>query len=165
MMLRLMLLGIFIISTTTVSAGERYMMSFTLTQGEKKIEEGKSFVSQKRHTWSKGLKRSYLQLNCNPRATVDGRKLFSTVNHFNGLSITHHLEANNLKLTVVRNVVEPRLSDIRALPKDECRNISPQVNTITQTYTFPVKNATPEPRPFGENMTLKVNLQPIGSTL
>lgn len=53
--------------------------------------------------------------------------------HFAGLSVTHQLVGGNIELTVVRKVVQPRLIEIRALGKSECRDLSLVVTSTTQT--------------------------------
>ena len=81
------------------------------------------------------------------------------MDYFAGLSVTHQLVGGNIELTVVRNIAQPRLIEIRALGKSECRDLSPVVTSTTQTYHFPAEGNIHEPRPFGENMTFRVTLE------
>ena len=159
MPIRFILLGILLTIAASVNAAERFLLNLELTQGKNKIEMGRTFVSQKPHTWSKGSKRSYLKLGCHQQESGKTQKLYSTVDHFAGLRVTHQLAGNNVELTVVRNVVQPRLVEIRALAKNKCKDLSPIVTTISESYIFPAKDGIDEARPFGENMTFRVTLQ------
>ncbi|MCW9013132.1 MAG: hypothetical protein OQL06_05055 [Gammaproteobacteria bacterium] len=164
MFIRLLLLGIFFTSPISASGAERYILDFKLNQGQKKIEWGKSFVTSKKYTWNKGLKRTYLKVRCEQQASGKTQKSLSLIDQFSGLRITHQLEGNEVKLTVVRDVVQPRLTEIRALGKDECREISPGVTTTSQSYSFPARPGTSEQRLFGEDMTFQITLQLIGAS-
>ena len=100
------------------------------------LERGNILVSQELHTWSKWLKRSYLRLRCQQTETGKTQKLYSTVDHFDGLSVSHQLAGNNIELKVVHSMVKPRLAEIHALPKNECKDMSPIVTTVSQNYIF-----------------------------
>lgn len=161
MIIRFLLFSIFLIMTTSAIAAEQLLLDFKLTQGERNIGAGKVLVSQKLNIWSKGVKRSYLKLRCQQLKTGKVEKLYSTADHFDGLQITHQLVEGKLELIVVRNTVQPRLVEIRALSKKECRDMSPVVSTTTETYSFPAKDGINESRPFGENMTFWANILSI----
>jgi len=156
MSLRFILIGIFFTTTTSINAAERFQMNFKLTQEDNIIEWGKTIVSRKPHTFSKGLKSSYLKLRCQQQSPGEILKLYSIVDHFSGLQLTHQLIGNNIELNVVRSVVQARLIEIRALTRKECKDMSPIVTTTTKSYRFPLKNNMSESHPFGENMTFHI---------
>ena len=162
MTIRFFLLSMLLTLAASASADERFQLNFELTQDEKKIDWGRTFVSQKPHTWSKGLKRSYLKLSCKQQASGKSQKLYSTVDHFAGLLVTTQLAGDSVELTVVRNIVQPRLVEIRALAKSECKDLSPIVTKTSETYIFPAEDGIDEPRHFGENMTFRVTLRSVG---
>ena len=159
MFTRLLLFGILTAATTCASATERFSMGFELTQAGKMVERGRAMVSEKQRTWSKGLQRSYLRLRCNKLESGKTEKLKSTVDHFSGLRVTHKLAGGKVELTVVRTVVKPRRIEIRALDKNECKDLSPIVTTTTQTYSFTAEEGVNESHPFGENMIFRATLQ------
>ena len=161
MIIRLLLFGIFFTTMTSASAVEYFMLNFELTQGKNIIAQGRTFVSKKPHSWSKGLKRSYLKLRCDKRESGKMQQSYSTVDYFAGLSVTHQLVENSVELTVVRDVVQSRLSEIRALTKSECKDMSPIVTTTTQTYSFSAIDGHKESLPFGENMIFRTTLQSV----
>ena len=164
MVIRFLILTVLISASTAVAATEKYIMDFTVNQGQKKVEWGKTYITPKIHTWSKGLKRTYLQLRCNQQATGKIQKSLTLVDHFSGVRITHQLVEKQVKITVVRDIVQPRLTEIRALGKDECRDISPGITTTTQSYSFPARSGTSEQRLFGEDLTFQITLQKIGAS-
>ena len=161
MFTRFILFVLLIAATTCVSATERFSLSFELNQSEKMIEQGRAVVSGKQRTWSKGLQRSYLKLRCNQLESGKTEKLFSTVNHFAGLRITHQIAGDKVELSVVRNVVAPRLAEIRALARNECKDLSPIVTT-TKTYSFPAEDGINESSPFGESLVFRATIQSVG---
>jgi len=161
MTMRFYLLGMLLTLAASVSAAERFELNFDITQGQKKIDWGRTFVSQKPHTWSKGSKRSYLKLRCHQQESGKTQKLYSTVDHFAGLLVTHQLAGGNVKLTVVRSTVQPRLVEIRALPRNECKDLSPIVNTTSETYIYTAEDGVDEARPFGKNMTFRAALRSV----
>ena len=162
MITRLLLVSILLSMAASASAIERILVSFELRQGESKVEWGQAFVSHKQKTWSKGLKRSYLKLHCKQQESGKTQKMYSTVDHFSGLRVIHQLVEGNIDLTVVRTVVQPRLIEIRALARAECKDLSPIITTTTETYSFDVKDPGNVPRSFGENMTFRATLQSLG---
>jgi len=132
MTMRLLLLGMLLTTTTYAGAVERFFsLKFELIHNPKTIERGNVIVSKEPHTWSKGLKRSYLRLRCNQLESGKTEKLLSTVDLFAGLRVTHQLVGSNIELTVVRNIVQPRMVEIRALAKNECKDLYPAVTTTT----------------------------------
>ena len=159
MIIRFLLFAIFLILTTSVIAAEQLLLDFKLSQGERKIEAGKALVSQKLNIWSKGVKRSYLKLRCKQLESGKTEKLYSTVDHFDGLQITHQLVDGKVELIVVRNTVQPRLAEIRRLSKKECRDMFPIVSTTTETYSLAAKGGINESRSFGDNMTFWASIQ------
>jgi len=161
MITRILLFCIFLAVISTASAAERFQLNFALTQGENTIERGVAFITEKQRTWNKGLQRSYLKLRCQQQDSGKTQKLYSTVDHFAGLRVTHQLTGDNVELTVVRSEVQARLVEIRALAKSECKDLSPIVTTTTLTYSLLAKDGVSESRPFGENMAFRVRLQSI----
>ena len=161
MITRLLLLGILLTVTISASAAERFSLKIDLAQGEKVVERGRALVSQKQRTWSKGLQRSYLKLRCKQLESGKTEKLLSTVDHFDGFRVTHQLAENEVVLTVVRTIVQPRLTEIRALAKNECKDLSPIVTTTTLSFTLPAVDGNTESRPFGENMIFRATLQSL----
>lgn len=163
--LRFLLLAILLSIGSSAHAAERFLMDFEFTAGDKIIDRGKAIVSQKKYTWSKGIERSFLKLSCRQNRSGKMEKVFSTVDYFTGLKVTHQLVGKNLELNVMRNVVQPRLTEIRALPKGECQELSPLVTTTTKTYHFPAKHGANESRPFDDHTTFKARFQSTGGTL
>lgn len=157
-----LLFGILITAAACAGATERFSMGIELSQAGKVIERGRVLVSGEQHTWSKGLQRSYLRLRCNELDSGKTKKLFSTVDHFSGLRVTHQSVGNNVDLTVVQTSVQPRLAEIRALARDECKELSPIVTTTRQTYRFAAEDGMHESRPFGEGMLFLVTLRSLG---
>ena len=164
MIIRLFLMTIFFTSPMSANAAERYILDFKLLKGEKKIESGKFFVTQKQHVWSKGLKRSYLKSRCEKLASGKTLKSLTLANHFSGMSITHQLEGNKINIKVVRNVVQPRLTEIRALGKTECKDIAPDVSTVSQNYSFSASPGLNESLVFGEGITFQIKLHLLASS-
>lgn len=157
MIVRFLLFCIFLTATTSVIATEQFLINFELVRGGNPPERGIILVSEKQHTWSKGLKRSYLRLRCQQTEAEKIQKLYSTVDLFAGLSVSHQLVENKVQLTVVRTDVKPRLDEIRALPKNECKELSPIVTTVTQHYSFSsIIDGARETWHFSENATFQV---------
>jgi hypothetical protein len=161
MITRVVLFCIFLAMMTTASAAERFQLNFELTQGEKTIERGVAFITQKPRTWYKGLQRSYLKLRCQQQESGKTQKLYSTEGHFAGLRVTHQLTGDSVELTVVHSEVQARLTEIRALAKSECKDLSPIVTTTKQTYSLLAKDGMSESHDLGENMAFRVKLQSI----
>lgn len=154
-------IGILLTVPFSANASDRFVLDFRITQGESKVVSGKALVSQKMNTWSRGVKRSYLKLRCQQQKSGSTEKLYSTVDLFDGLQITHQLVGSKLELTVVRSSVQPRLLEIRALSKHECGDLSPIVTNTTESYSFSAKDGVNETRSFGELMTFRANIQTI----
>lgn len=162
MIIRFLLLAMLFTAAGSVRADERLYLKFELIQGGKTIERGNAIVSGKSHVWSKGVQRSYLRLRCNQSEPGKTQKLYSTVDHFSGLRVTHKLAGDTVELSVVHNDVRPRLTEIRALAKGECRDLSPVVASTTRTYSYLAKDDVDETRPFGENTSFRITIQSIG---
>jgi hypothetical protein len=161
MLIRHLLFGLLLTATATANSAERFAMKIELTQGEKLIERGNTIVTGKAYTWSRGLERSYLRLRCD--LTKPGKliKLYSTIALFDGLRVTHQLKGDSVELKVVRSIVQPRLTEIRALKKTECKDLSPIVTTTTLSYSFPAQDGMTETRPFGNDMMFRSVLQSV----
>lgn len=164
LLLRFTLFVALLATSISVYAAERFLMDFEFTAGEYTVDRGKAIISDKKHTWNKGIERSFLKLTCEQKKTGKIEKIYSTVDYFTGLSVTHQLVDNNVEITVVRSAVQPRLTEIRALPEGECKDLSPLVTTITKSYIFPAKNDTDESRPFDAATTFRVQMQSLGGT-
>lgn len=164
MRLRFLLLVALFAITISAHAADRFLMDFELLQGDKLIERGKAIVSQKQYTWNKGIQRSFLQLSCQRTASGKLEKVYSTVEYFTGVSVTHQLLEETIEFTVLRRVVQPRLAEIRALSADECEELSPLVATTTQTYRLPTTSNGEASFDFGKEMSCRVKLQELGGT-
>jgi len=66
-----------------------------------------------------------------------------------------------VELTVVRNLMQPRLTEIRAQSRNECKDLSPVISTTTLSYSFPAEDGVTETRPFGNDMTFRSTLQSV----
>lgn len=137
------------------ATAERYYIKFEIMQDDVVINRGNDYVTNKRHTWSKGLKSSYLNLRCERAEPGMLKKMFSTVDHFAGLRVTHQLVEDRIELTVVRTVVQNRRAEIIDLPKSRCEDLAPILTTVTVTYSFPATYGTNEIRGFGESMDFR----------
>lgn len=144
------------------AATKRYYINFALMQNDVVINRGNDYATTKKHTWSRGMKRSYLKLSCDKTAPGKMIKLFSTVDHFAGLRVTHQLVEDRIELTVVRSMVQDRRIEIHDLPKDQCDDLAPVLTTVTETYSFPAKHGTSEVRGFGETMDFKFSIPAMG---
>lgn len=163
MVMRYLLLAIVLTASLSATAGEPLLMNFELASGENTLHRGKIFITEKKDTWSKGLRRSYLKLRCEQKDAKDVQKTYSTVDHFDGLKVSHQLVKNKVKLTITRSAVKPRLDEIRALPRGECKEMLPIVTSVTQSYSFPV-DGSGETLLFSEGITFKYTLQPLTKT-
>ncbi len=159
MLKRLLALSLFLTTGTLVYAGNPYVLNFDLSSNDKQVYRGEINVSNKPHTWSKGLQRSYLRLRCQQQESGKIEKLYSTVDHFAGFRVTHQLVEKNVKITATHSTIQPRLTEIRALPKGECMDLSPIVTTTTEVYSLPAKETVDESLSFGKNMRFNVKLQ------
>lgn len=161
MPIRLLLFVTLLSTGISVYASEIWLLRFELLQDKYRVEVGTTFVSEKPAKWSKGFKRRYLKMHCHRLPTGEIEKQYSTVDYFAGLQISHQRVDNNIVLTVIRTTVKPNYSKIKALPKDQCQNLEPIVNTITETYQFEAKRTMNESRPFGNNMMFHASLQAV----
>jgi len=119
---RLLLFGILLTISISAYAAEQFQMNFTLNMGDKKIYGGRSIISQKTHSWSNGLRSSYLKLSCQRQDSGKIKKLYSTEDHFAGLRVTPKLMKEKIELTVIWDQARSRLPEIRKLQKDECKD-------------------------------------------
>lgn len=141
---------------TSVFAANQYLATFELKRGVTEIDRGKILVTDKRQTWSRGLKRSYLLLRCQPSETGKIQKLLSTEEHFSGLTVSHQLVDGNVDITVRRSSVTPRLDEIHALPKGECKELLPLVTIVTKQYSFSASEGARGTWLFSENATFRI---------
>ncbi|MDT8385052.1 MAG: hypothetical protein RRB22_11610 [Gammaproteobacteria bacterium] len=162
--LRFLLLAALFATTVSAHAADRFLMDFELLQGDKLIERGKAIVSQKQYTWNKGIQRSFLQLSCQRTASGKMEKVYTSVEYFTGVSVTHQLLGETIELAVLHRVVQPRLAEIRALSAEACEELSPRVTTTTQTYHLPAKDNGEASFGFGKDMTYRAKLQELGGT-
>lgn len=164
LILRILLFVLLLSTGIGAHAAERFLLDFEFTAGKKTLERGKAIVTPKKHTWNKGLERSFLKLDCGLTKSGKMKKLYSTVDYFTGLRVTHQLAENNIEITVVRTKVQPRLTEIRALSEEECKDLAPIISTTTQTYIFPAKHGVDESHSFDEQATFRARLHSIGGT-
>jgi hypothetical protein len=162
--IRFFLLITLLTTSINVFSAERFLLSFELLEGEKTLEKGKAIISQNKRTWQKGLQRSFLKLDCQQTKTGEMKKLYSTVDFFTGLRVTHQLVESNIEINVARTIGKPRVTEIRALPAEECIELAPFIDTTVQSYTFPAKPFDYEYRSFDENLTFRIRIQSIGGT-
>ena len=166
MILRLLLLCMLFTIMMPAGAAERFVMKFELTQDEKIVYKGRMIVSEKTRNWSNGIKQSYLQLRCKPLNSGRLQRMYSNIDSFSGLRITHHIVGSNVELTVARNIVQPRLDEIRAVArKNECKEMLPIITTTSESYKFPTKDSAFESRPFGEKMMFSVKLERLSKNI
>ena len=161
MLQRFIILGMLLATTTCVWSKEPFSLKFELIHADKTIEWGRAVVGEQQRTWSKGLQRSYLRLRCSQEESGKTGKFLSTTNHFSGLRVTHQLVGDRVELTVERNIVKPRLKEIRALARNECKDLSPVVTRTTRNYSFPAVEGASESYPFGEDMVIRLTLQSV----
>lgn len=161
---RILLLGLLFCTSHNLYAAERYLLRFEITQGVQKVDSGKTYITKKKDTWSRGLRSSYLVLSCHHKDDRMMEKRFSTVDHFDGLRISHQLDGDQVILEVVRNKVKPRLTEIRALPRNSCKDLAPIVTSHKANYRLAANDGITEIHPFGEGMSIKFSLQGIGDS-
>ena len=161
MFIRSLFSALFLMSSFSVASADQFFLDFTINQGDRKNEGGKFFVSNNQYVWSKGTKRTYAKVRCMKKSSGQHQS-FSMLDLFSGVRITHELDGGEVKLTVVRNTVQPVLKELRSLAKDECRELSPIVTTTTQQYSFPAKTSKGIQYAFGEKYTFNVKLNEIG---
>jgi len=164
MLIRSLFLAIFLMPSVSAVAAEQFFVDFKIIKDDRKIEWGKFYVTNKQHVWSKGLKRTYAKVSCVHRVSGKQQKTVSMIDLFSGVRVTHKLDGGEVKLKVVRNTAQPVLKEIRALGKDECRELSPIVTTITQHYSLPAKTGVSEQYVFSEKLTFNVKLYEMGGS-
>jgi len=161
MLIRILFLAVCLAPSFTAVAADQLLLDFKILQAERKIEQGKIMVTDKKHVWSRGLKRTYVKIRCVENSTGKIHKSYSMVDLFSGVRVTHQLDSNQIKLSVVRTTVQPRLQEIRALEKNECKDLSPIVNTISQDYTLPLNIDTNHQQAFGDKMIFQMSIHRI----
>jgi len=161
MVLRVLSLMMLSLCSGSLLAEETYYLQFELFKFQQKVDSGKDYVSTMDHTWSKGLQRNYLKLSCTRDASGRNIKTYTTVEHFAGIRVTHHIAAGNLYLKLTRLEVQPRVTEIRALPKNECREMAPVVASVSENYVTPLSNAGNKNYPFGKEMSIRISLSPL----
>ncbi len=125
------------------------------------IEQGRLNVTRERHTWSKGEKRSDLRLRCEIESSGKISKLYSTEDHFHGTTLTYQVSAKKVIIKLERNLIQPRLIEIPAPGKNESREMSPVVITISENYSFPANDNVSENFSFGDKMSFSAVLNRI----
>ena len=159
MIIRYLLLSMLLTITGLATASDRLYVRFELKQGESIAARGNDYTTKKPHTWSKGIKSSYLRLRCEVTEPGKFKKFFSTVDHYAGTRVTHQLVGDKVEVTVSRSTVKSQRAEIHDLPKDKCENLAPVVATTTETYSFNEKECVNQTRPFGENMSFRFVIQ------
>ena len=159
MLTRLCVFGISLLLSHTASANEKFMINFELLQGKTQLEQGSLPTSKKLVGWNKGRQKSYLRLSCNQQDNGNAEKLLSTIDLFDGLKITQKTLGDLIELTVVFNKVTSSNLAIRALDKNECVELAPTVDTITETYRFVAHKGLEQDQPFGQFMTFKSSIK------
>jgi len=145
--------------TTLSFADNRYLLSFELAHNGKNLKIGKTLVTREKHTWSSGLKRSYLKIRCEQQKSGEVKKLYSTVDLFAGLLVFHQIVKNHIELKVSYNIIQPGLNEIRDLKNHECKDLSPFVTTITKNYRLLANGKHKASHTFGKNMIFKTSLK------
>lgn len=159
MIKRICLFTVLLVTSFTTIADDRYLVKFELLLVDKKLEWGRTIVSQKRNVWKKGYLSSYLKLSCHEHEPGKYEKRISTVDHFDGLLVTHQLISDKIEITVHRSIITPRLKEIRALAKNECKNLAPIIKEHTDTYTLPAKHGSSETFLFGDELKFHITVQ------
>jgi len=152
MLIRILFIAVLLIVGNAVGAKERLMINFELMQDKVIVEQGFVLVTSTLRGWNKGMQTSYLKLTCKPLANGKVEKLFSTVNLFDGLKVTHQKLGDSIELTVVLNNVTSRFNEIHNLPANQCKDMSPVLTTTVETYQFDTKKGVLESRAFGDSM-------------
>jgi len=145
----------------TAFANERFVIKFQLLENKKKIEFGSTFVTSKSNTWKKGYKRSYLKSSCAKLDSGKVEKRISADNRFAGLFIAHQVVNDTLELIVTRSRVTSKFSEIRALPKNKCKAISPIIHSHTENYSFSATHGNEATVPFGTKMEFYIKIQSL----
>ena len=153
---------IFLPSMNTLGAAERLYIQFELSQKDVVINRGNDHATHKPHSWNRGLSSSYLRLRCEQVETGKFKKMYSLVDHFSGLRVTHRLVEDSIEVTVYHSVVQNRRAEIHDLPKHQCRELAPIVTVVKETYNFPAKTGLNEVRKFGENMNFRLAVKSVG---
>ncbi|MFT6900121.1 MAG: hypothetical protein ACJAXS_000276 [Colwellia sp.] len=158
MFIRLLFTGVLFGLSQQISATDKLIVNFELMQDKSLQSQGNVLITSKLTTWNKGLRSSYLQLKCRKLENGKTEKLFSSIDYFDGLKVTHQMLNDEVELTVVHSRVRPQAIEIHKLPDDECKDMSPIVTTTVETYKFKAKKSLTESYSFGKNMTFSYSL-------
>ena len=83
------------------------------------INRGNDYVTNKHHTWSRGLKSSYLRLRCDKTVPGELKKMYSTVDHFAGLLCSENIPRPH-SCAGLRKPVSQALRDRRVFSAWRC---------------------------------------------
>lgn len=158
MLIRILFVGVLLLSHT-VESKERLMINFELMQDKVMVEQGFVLVTKRLRGWNKGMQASYLKLTCKPLANGKVEKLFSTINYFDGIKVTHQKVGDTIELMVKRSKVTSRFTEIHNLPTNQCKDMAPVITTTVENYTFGTQKGVTESRPFGSSMTFNYNVK------
>lgn len=161
MLVRLILVNLIMTVSFSVNALERIHSKFEIMQDAEKIVIGKTYITKKSRTWSKGTSNTYLKLSCFKNKFGAVEKRYSNVDYFYGARITHQLIDGEVKLKVVYSSITPRLKEIRALKRNQCEELAPDVKIIEESYSFPAEHGVNKSLTFGENKRFNVELEVI----
>ena len=150
-----------LLAAGALQANEVMLLDFKLSQGSELIEQGRLNVTSEPHTWSKGIKRSYLKLRCEKESSGKLSKLYFTEDHFHGITLTHRISAQKVIIRLERNLIQPRLIEIRAQRRNECHEMSPVVTTTSENYSLSAKDDVSETFSFGDKMNFEVMLKSL----
>ena len=159
MYIRFLSLSLLLTTVTSAISAERFQMNFELTQNGKILKWGRTIVTTKPHTLSKGLKSSYLKLSCRTQESGKIQKSLASVDLFAGMHIAHQIIGDKVELKVIKITVQPRLKEIRALTKNDCKDMSPIITSTTHSYSLPSEKGINESRAFGEGMIFRASLR------
>lgn len=159
MFIRILFVGLLLIVSTAVDAKERLMINFELIQGKVVVDKGSVLVTKKLKGWNKGMQASYLKLACKTLANGKVEKLYSTINYFDGVKVTHQKIGDTIELMVKRSKVTSRFTDIHKLSANQCKDMAPVLTTTIENYTFGTQKGITESRAFGDSMTFNYNVK------
>lgn len=149
-----------LMASTCQAADERILLSFELTQNGKPVSSGTTIISTKMQSWSKGLKRSYIQLKCKKHGDKTVRS-YSTVEHFHGLVITHQQQGDTVSLDLTNTTVVPSFSEISKLKPEECRDLKPTLTHFHSRLELPAENAAGKEKSLDEGYLFRYTLTTI----
>jgi len=161
MIKQLLTIGFLIFSIGSANAKNLLAIKFELIQDKKILERGNTFVAQKKSTWKKGHTQRYIKLNCHQLPSGIIEKKITSEDHFTGLRVSHQIVEEYVELKVDRNIVNSRLKEIRALNKNDCKNLAPIMTKTSKTYLFPAKPGIDETRLFNNNLKFRIMIRSI----